>query len=210
MASCARLSRLTADGAGRDRTGLKGLTPRRAGDQGLGRTHDPLARHAVVGLRLAVACDAGAEPITLDGSDFQRRAGRGPLQRGWGSGSLDDLFVLVEEIRRRSGDPHRARHDASLRCNRIRSHHEIGFALTKLVRNGTAQAWSLFNLELREFFDHPSSFGDGLSSRRRATPGGRSFRTASPIISRRASPSTACSSSTAWSSRARPCRPTSW
>jgi hypothetical protein len=47
--------------------------------------------------------------------------------------------------------------------NRIRSHHDIGFALTKIVRNRTEQAWSQFDLELREFIDHPSPFGDGLS-----------------------------------------------
>jgi hypothetical protein len=59
--------------------------------------------------------------------------------------------------------------------NRIGSHHEVGFALTKLVRNGTGQPWSLFNLELREFFDRESPFGDGLSFGQ-ATDAGRPFR----------------------------------
>jgi hypothetical protein len=59
--------------------------------------------------------------------------------------------------------------------NRIGSHHEVGFALTKLVRNGTGQPWSLFNLELREFFDRESPFGDGLSFGQ-ATGAGRPFR----------------------------------
>ena len=43
------------------------------------------------------------------------------------------------------------------------------------MRNGTRQPWSLFNLELREFFDRESPFGDGLSFGQ-ATDAGRPFR----------------------------------
>ena len=128
----------------------------------------------VVGLRLAVACDAGAEPITLGGLTFSDELGGVRLQRGWGSGSLDDPFVLVEEITSDGPAILIVRGMTHRFGNRIRSHHEIGFALTKLVRNGTAQPWSLFNLELREFFDHPSPFGDGLSFAQ-ASDAGRPF-----------------------------------
>ena len=58
--------------------------------------------------------------------------------------------------------------------NRIRSHHDIGFALTKVVRNRTERAWSQFDLELREFLDHASPFGDGLSFGQ-ASEAGRPF-----------------------------------
>jgi hypothetical protein len=129
----------------------------------------------VVGSVVAAAGGAGAEPVTLDGLTFSDELGGVRLEQGWGGGSLEDPFVLVEEI---TGDgpailiirgmTHRF-------GNRIRSHHDVGFALTKLVRNGTGQPWSLFTLELREFFDHPSPFGDGLSFGQ-ATDAGRPFR----------------------------------
>jgi hypothetical protein len=59
--------------------------------------------------------------------------------------------------------------------NRIRSHHDVGFALTKIVTNGTRQTWSVFNLELRELVDRESPFGDGLSFGQ-ASEAGRPFR----------------------------------
>jgi hypothetical protein len=129
----------------------------------------------VVGLGLAVGDSAGAEPITLHGLTFSDELGGMRLERGWGSGSLDDPFVLVEEITNDGPAILIVRGMTHRFGNRIRSHHEVGFALTKLVRNGTGQAWSLFHLELREFFDHPSPFGDGLSFGQ-ASAAGRPFR----------------------------------
>jgi hypothetical protein len=128
-----------------------------------------------VGCGIAATGGAGAEPITLSGLTFSDELGGVRLERGWGSGLLDDPFVLVEEI---TGDGPAilvVRGMSHRFGNRIRSHHEVGFALTKLVRNGTSQPWSLFNLELREFFDHPSPFGDGLSFGQ-ASDAGRPFR----------------------------------
>ncbi len=116
-----------------------------------------------------------AAPVTLEGLTFSDELGGVEIVKGWGTGTLDDPFVLVEEIT----EPGPAilvvrgmRHQFG---NRIRSHHEVGFALTKIVRNGTEQAWSLFNLELREFLDRPSPFGDGLSFGQ-ASEAGRPFR----------------------------------
>ena len=129
----------------------------------------------VVGSGLTAAGSAGAEPITLDGLTFSDELGGVRLEHGWGSGSLDDPFVLVEEITSDGPAILIVRGMTHRFGNRIRSHHEVGFALTKLVRNGTAQAWSLFNLELRELFDHPSPFGDGLSFGQ-ASDAGRPFR----------------------------------
>ena len=115
-----------------------------------------------------------AEPLTLDGLTFSDEFGGVEIVEGWGTGTLDDPFVLVEEITEHepaiivvSGMTHRF-------GNRIRSHHDIGFALTKIVRNRTEQAWSQFDLELRELLDHPSPFGDGLSFGQ-ATEAGRPF-----------------------------------
>jgi hypothetical protein len=129
----------------------------------------------VVGLRIAAASGVGAEPITLDGLTFSDELGGVRLERGWGSGSLDDPFVLVEEITSDGPAILIVRGMSHRFGNRIRSHHEVGFALTKLVRNGTSQPWSLFNLELREFFDRESPFGDGLSFGQ-ASGAGRPFR----------------------------------
>jgi hypothetical protein len=130
-----------------------------------------LAVAAMVG----AADGVGAEPITLEGLTFSDELGGVRLERGWGSGSLDDPIVLVEEI---TGDGPAiliVRGMTHRFGNRIRSHHEVGFALTKLVRNGTSQPWTLFNLELRELFDRASPFGDGLSFGQ-ASDAGRPFR----------------------------------
>ena len=129
----------------------------------------------VVGVGLSAAGGGGAEPITLDGLTFSDELGGVRLERGWGTGSLDDPFVLVEEITSEGPAILIVRGMTHRFGNRIRSHHEVGFALTKLVRNGTNQPWSLFNLELRELFDHPSPFGDGLSFGQ-ASEAGRPFR----------------------------------
>jgi hypothetical protein len=117
---------------------------------------------------------AGAEPITLDGLTFSDELGGVRLEQGWGTGSLADPFVLVEEI---TGDGPAiliVRGMTHRFGNRVGSHHDVGFALTKTVRNGTGQPWSLFTLELREFFDRESPFGDGLSFGQ-ATAAGRPF-----------------------------------
>ena len=129
----------------------------------------------VVGLAVVGAGGAQAEPITLGGLTFSDELGGVRLERGWGSGSLDDPIVLVEEI---TGDGPAiliVRGMTYRFGNRVGSHHEVGLALTKIVRNGTGQTWSLFNLELREFFDRESPFGDGLSFGQ-ATDAGRPFR----------------------------------
>jgi hypothetical protein len=162
----------TATAPGRAET-LDGLPG--AGDQGArGYTMIRWLGTLVVGLKLVAAGGADAEPITLHGLTFSDELGGVRLERGWGSGTLDDPFVLVEEIISEGPAILIVRGMTHRFGNRIRSHHEVGFALTKLVRNGTAEAWSLFNLELRELFDDPSPFGDGLSFAQ-ASDAGRPF-----------------------------------
>ncbi len=126
------------------------------------------------GLGLALASPALAEPLVLEGITFSDELGGVELLDGWGRGTLDDPFVLVEEITG-DGPAILTVRDISWRFgNRIRSQHEIGFALTKIVRNATAVPWALFHLELREFLDRSSPFGDGLSFGQ-ATAAGRPF-----------------------------------
>jgi hypothetical protein len=115
-----------------------------------------------------------AEPLTLDGLTFSDEFGGVEIVDGWGTGTLDDPFVLVEEIREHEPAILVVRGMTHSFGNRIRSHHDVGFALTKIVRNRTEQAWSQFDLELREFIDQPSPFGDGLSFGQ-ASEAGRPF-----------------------------------
>ena len=132
-----------------------------------------LARALACGWGLAVL-PVAAEPVVLEGLTFSDELGGLTIVAGSGRGSLEDPFVVVEEITAEGpailvikGMTHRF-------GNRIRSHHDVGFALVKIVRNRTDQPWSLFNLELRELLDHASPFGDGLSFGQ-ATEAGRPF-----------------------------------
>lgn len=131
---------------------------------------------AAAALLLAIATAAAeAEPLTLDGIGFSDELGGVVLRRGWGSGTPEDPFVLVEDVtddgpavlvvrglRRRLGDP-------------LQGSGRNGFTLTKIVTNRTARPWASFELELRERLDRPSSYGDGLSFGQ-ATWGSRRFR----------------------------------
>ena len=128
-----------------------------------------------LGIGLSCGLPAMAEPVSLQGLTFSDELGGLGIVEASGRGSLEDPFVLVEDITADGpailvirGMTHRF-------GNRIHSHHEVGFALTKVVRNRTRQPWSLFNLELREFLDYASPFGDGLSFGQ-ASEAGRPFR----------------------------------
>jgi hypothetical protein len=106
---------------------------------------------------------AAAKEISLAGLVFSDELGGVRLLDGWGSGTLDDPFVLVEEIVE-LGPAVLVVNGMSPRFgNRIRSQHDVGFALTKVVRNATEQSWTLFSIELRELLAQESPFGDGLS-----------------------------------------------
>ena len=117
---------------------------------------------------------AAAGTITLEGIAFSDELGGFVLLEGHGSGSLDDPFVLVEEI---TGDRPAIliiRGLSTAFGNRIGSHHAAGFALTKVVRNGTDQSWSAYDLELREIITVHSPYEDGLSFGQ-ASQSGRPF-----------------------------------
>jgi hypothetical protein len=132
---------------------------------------------AVLALLLGVAHASGpaARELTLEGLIFSDELGGVELLDGWGSGTLDDPIVLVERITG-TGPATLVVSGMTWRFgNRIRSHHEVGFALTKIVRNDTSEPWSIFNLELREIEAHASPFGDGLSFGQ-ASLAGRPFR----------------------------------
>ena len=133
----------------------------------------PWAFALAAGLGLALA-PAAADPVVLEGLSFSDELGGLEIVEARGRGSLEDPFVLVEEVTNNGPAILVVRGMTHRFGNRIRSHHEIGFALIKVVRNRTDQPWSLFNIELRELFGEPSPFGDGLSFGQ-ATDAGRPF-----------------------------------
>jgi len=140
----------------------------------IGLRQGVLALVPIVVLALGQPRLGTGKELVLDGLTFSDELGGVELLDGWGRGTLDDPFVLVEEITG-IGPATLVIRGMSWRFgNRIRSHHEVGFALTKIVHNGTELPWPLFNLELREIRDQHSPFGDGLSFGQ-ATKAGRPF-----------------------------------
>lgn len=120
-------------------------------------------RHGALGGLLLLAAPARAEPVTLEGLTFDDRLGGFALHGGHGRGSLDDPFVLFEDI---TDDGPAILTINGLRGafgNRIGTQHLTGFALTKVVRNLTGRVWESFELELRERLTHYSTYEDGLS-----------------------------------------------
>jgi hypothetical protein len=154
------------------------------------QVHDGRGRTAGRGSRLGVArrqaallaalawlapAHGRAGEIALDGLVFSDELGGVRLLEGRGSGTLDDPFVLIEEITEAGPAILVVRGMRHTFGNRVDSQHDAGFALTKIVRNATSQPWSQFTLELREFIDRESPFGDGLSFGQ-ASAVGRPFR----------------------------------
>lgn len=118
---------------------------------------------------------AVAGELVLGGLTFSDELGGVELHAGWGSGTLDDPFVLVEAITGRGPAVLVVRGLSPRFGNRIRSQHATGFALIKIVHNRTRTPWSLFEIELREHLERPSPYGDGLSFGQ-GTTAGRPFR----------------------------------
>lgn len=106
---------------------------------------------------------SSAAELALGGLIFSDELGGVRLIEGWGTGTLEDPVVLVEEITDHGPAILVVRGMQPEFGNRIRSQHDVGFAVTKVVRNATEQPWTLFNLELREAIDRESPHGDGLS-----------------------------------------------
>jgi len=114
-------------------------------------------------LMTAMPTMVSAGELTLGGLSFSDELGGVRLIEGWGTGTLDDPVVLVEEITDYGPAILVVRGMQPKFGNRIQSQHDVGFAVTKVVRNATELPWTLFNLELREAIDRESPFGDGLS-----------------------------------------------
>ena len=106
---------------------------------------------------------AAKEPLTLNGITFSDELGGFTLLGGWGVGSSDDPFVLIEAI---TGDVPAVLIIRGLSedfGNPVHTNHFVGFALTKVVINRTLKTWDGFMIELQEELGVHSTYHDGLS-----------------------------------------------
>ena len=101
--------------------------------------------------------------MTLDGITFSDEKGGFTIRGGSGRGTLDDPFVLREEITD-DGPAVLVIRGLDRRLAEGPGSQPVGwFELVKVVTNQTGRLWTSFELELREDLAHPSTYDDGLS-----------------------------------------------
>jgi hypothetical protein len=105
---------------------------------------------------------AFAVEITQAGLSFSDEEGGFTLKSVTGSGSLDDPYIVREEVTgpRQAILTIRGLKDVG---NRIGSHHIAGVAVTKIVVNASTEVWQNYQMELREVPTRHSPYEDGLS-----------------------------------------------
>ncbi len=106
---------------------------------------------------------AGADRVVLDGAVFTAEHGGLRLRDGWGRGSRDDPFVLVEEITTNGAAVLTVRRTATRFGRPVAGGIGVGFVLKKIVTNRTERPWTIFEMELRQDLVAPSDYWDGLS-----------------------------------------------
>lgn len=136
------------------------------------RARIPLLALAAVGL---AAASAAAQPVTVRGITFSDERGGFTILAAWGSGSLDDPIVLVEEITQATGTTLVIRGLVSRVGNPLPTFHAVGLALRKVVTNRTGQMWTFFDHELQSIPGRVSDTYDGLSFGQ-GSEAGRPFR----------------------------------
>jgi hypothetical protein len=122
-------------------------------------------------LALLMPAWGAAEPLHINGITFSDELGGFRITGASGSGTIDDPFIVHEEIT--------SAEDAVLVIkdieadfgNRVGTHHAFAFVLTKVVTNRTPRAWTRFALEVREVLGAYSPYGDGLSFGQASTVG---------------------------------------
>lgn len=118
---------------------------------------------AALAMLVMMAGPVRAATFTAGGLTFSDELGGFRLLEVSGSGTLDDPFVVVEEVTDGATAILVIRGLSGAYGNHIGSHHLAGFALTKVVINRTTTAWSRYEVELREVLENQSPYGDGLS-----------------------------------------------
>ncbi len=113
-------------------------------------------------LLLGTASPAGAGAITLEGVTFAEASANLRLLGVSGTGTLADPFVLREEIVD-GGDAIVFVTVSRSFGSRVKTSHQTGFALVKVVRNRTTGTWQFFNIELEKRPGVASDYYDGLS-----------------------------------------------
>ncbi|MDF2763829.1 MAG: hypothetical protein K0S81_823 [Rhodospirillales bacterium] len=111
----------------------------------------------------ASGATAAADPVTVGGVTFSDERGGFVILSASGEGTYDNPFLVVEEITDPEGAVLVMRGSVQEIGNRIGTLHQTGFALTKIVINGTGEAWTLFDMELQELYGVASDYYDGLS-----------------------------------------------
>jgi hypothetical protein len=119
--------------------------------------------NAIAVLLTLQAAPSAAAPLSAAGLTFSDELGGFTLVSVSGTGTIDDPFVVVEEITGPQEAVLVIRGFSAAFGNRVGTHHLTGFALKKVVTNRTADVWNLFEMELRETLAHRSPYGDGLS-----------------------------------------------
>jgi hypothetical protein len=120
-----------------------------------------LALAALVPLLLPLA--AWARPVTLAGITFSDELGGVVLHDGWGSGTTEDPFTLVEEITEDGPAVLVVRGMKSRLGDAPDGRFQHGMVVRKIVTNATTHDWMVFELELRETLERTSTYEDGLS-----------------------------------------------
>ncbi len=116
-----------------------------------------------VGLLIALPATLLAAPIAHAGLVFSDELGGFNLVSVSGQGTLEDPFVVTEEV---SGDREiilTIRNFSRDFGNRIGSQHVSAFAMKKVVINKSNRVWRNYEMELREVTTRHSPYGDGLS-----------------------------------------------
>lgn len=105
---------------------------------------------------------AACNSFTVNGVTFSDELGGFVLERVEGQGTIKDPFVVVERMTSLDGGTLLFRAPAAF-GNRIGTVDRIGFALIKVIENGTGHQWTSFELELQSKLGKPSDHTDELS-----------------------------------------------
>lgn len=114
-------------------------------------------------LLLAAAGAAVADPVTVEGITFSDEKGNFRLVSVSGKGSIEDPFVVKEEVTGPNDPVLVIKGFTRDFGNRVGTQHTAAFAMIKIVVNKTDRAWQGYQLELREIENRPSTYEDGLS-----------------------------------------------
>lgn len=114
-------------------------------------------------LLLLLGLPAKAAEVMLDGITFGEGSDNMRLLAVTGTGTVEDPFVVLEEIHGSGDAVLLIRIDAPNFGSRLRTLHAVGFALRKIVINKTSEHWDYFALELEFETGQGSDYYDGLS-----------------------------------------------